>query len=445
MNEYDVIVIGAGPAGLSCARFSRKLNPRWRILIIRRQKKSIIPCALPYALDGTIKTDDCIKSDEKLLRSANIDLVIDEVESISCEDNSLAAKSGKSFGYNNLVLATGSFPFVPPIPGANLKNVFSIKDHPDILSILEIVEDVRKAVVVGAGFIGLELVNAFYNRGIEVNLVEMESVCLPQNLSSDFSENIKKDLEARGVKLFLGKVLKEIKGEEKVKECILDDGTKIEADLVVLSVGVRADVSLAQKSGIDVTQKGIKVNEYFQTNIQNIYAVGDCVSGKSFITGKPMNGFLATNAVVEGKFAAMNIAGKKRPFAGIINPAVTKIFDLSCGAAGFTRDAAEKEGLRFLFSDIEVYSRGKSFPGAVSLKMRLIFDRDTLTLIGAEALSKESVSWIINMLSLAILNKNNARELAFMQYCGHPPQIDVPAKMPIVLCAVDVLKQAKEL
>ena len=165
MYEYDAIVIGAGPAGLNCARFSRKLNSRWRILIIRRQKKSIISCALPYALDGTIKTDDYIKSDEKLLRSANIDLVIDEVKSIFCEDNSLAAKSGKSFGYNNLVLATGSFPFVPSIPGANLKNVFSIKGHPDILSILEIVEDARKAVVVGAGVVGLGIVNAFYNRG----------------------------------------------------------------------------------------------------------------------------------------------------------------------------------------------------------------------------------------------------------------------------------------
>ena len=444
-NRYDLIVIGAGPGGLSCARLTRRLKPEWRILVIRKQEKSVIPCALPYALDGTITTDDYIKSDEKLLKNANIDLIIDEVVSLEPDSNAIQTKGGGSFNYGSLVLVTGSFPLIPPIPGANLKNVFSIKDRPDILSILEVINDVKKAVVVGAGFIGLEMVNAFYNRGIEVSLVEMEKVCLPKNLSYDLSDVIKDDLRKRGVNLFLGKVLKEIKGGEKVEKCLLDDGVEIEADLVVLSVGVRPEVSLARKSGVNVDKRGIIVDEYFQTNIPGVYAMGDCIVSKSFITGKAENGFLATNAAVEGRFVAANIAGKKTPFPGLINPAITKIFDFSCGAVGFTRDAARKEGLDFLYSDVEVYMREKAFPGAVPLKMRLIFNRDNLELIGAEAISKENVSWIINALSLAVLNRNTANDLAFMQYCGHPPQIDVPAKMPVVLCAIDVLKQAGKL
>jgi NADPH-dependent 2,4-dienoyl-CoA reductase/sulfur reductase-like enzyme len=421
-KEYDLIVIGAGPGGITCARFTRKLNPNWRILVIREQKESVIPCALPYALDGTIKTDDYIKSDEKLLKNAKIDLVIDEVTKINPQDRNVVIKSGDTFQYRYLVLATGSLPLVPPIPGVDTKNVFTIKDHSDILAILEVIKDVKKAVVVGAGFIGLEMVNAFYNRGIEVFVVEKESVCLPNSLSKDFSEIIRQDLEGKGIRLYLGKTLKEIRERGNIKSCILDDGIEIEADMVILSAGVKPNISLAQEVGINTTKNGIVVNEYFQTNITDIYAIGDCTETKSFLTGKVLKGYLATNAVVEARYAASNISGRKKPFPGIINPVITRVFEFSCGAVGFTKDVAEKEGLDFLYSDAEVYSREKAFPGAVPLKMRLIFEKDSLALIGAEVISRENVSWIVNMLSLAILNKNNAHDLAFLQYCGHPPK-----------------------
>ncbi len=441
MESYELAVIGGGPAGISCARLVRRLKPDWRILVVRAQEKSVVPCALPYALDGTIGLDAYVKNDKKLFEDSKIDLLVSEVADFSASDHMVRTKDGREFKYGRLVLATGSYPFVPKIAGYDLKNVFTIKDRPDILRILDVIGKAKKAVVVGAGFIGLEMVNAFYNRGLEVTLVEKEESCLPNSLSSDFSSIIAQDLQKRGIKLFLGKTLNEIHGNEKVEECILDDGQHIEADVVILSIGVRPNVSLAKEAGINISPRGIVVDEYFQTNIADVYAIGDCVETRSFITGKIVPGYLATNAVVEGKYAALNISGHQKKFPGIINPVLTRIFDISCGMVGLTREMAERESLDFLFSDADVHTREKIFPGAEFLKVRMIFQKETLELIGAEVISKENVSWIINMLALVVLNKNTAWELATMQYCGHPPQIDVPSRMPIVMNAFNVLKE----
>ncbi len=443
MKKYDLIVIGAGPGGITVARFTKSLRKEWNVLIIRKQKKSVIPCALPYAIDGTIKVDDYIKNDEKLLKSADIDLLIDEVVEIDCENKQVKTKNGEKFNFRYLVIATGSVPFIPPLPGKELKNVFTIKDHPDILNILDVIGNVKKAVVVGAGFIGLEMVNAFANRGIEIALVEKENCCLPAGLSRDLTGIITDKLKEKGVKLYLGKLLKKIEGEGKVERCILGDGTVIKTDIVILSIGVKPENSLAKEAGIETNPGGIIVNDFLQTNKESIYAIGDCILKKSFITGKYVPGYLATNSVVEARYAVLNILnGNKFKFPGVVNPVITKIFDLSCGAVGLTKDMAEKEDIEIITSDADVFTKEKSFPGAEFLKIRFIFEREKLQLIGVEAISKENVAWVINMFTLAILNKNTAFDLIFSQFCGHPPQIDVPSKTPFVTASIDVLKKA---
>ena len=443
MKKYDLIVIGAGPGGITVARFTKSLRKEWNVLIIRKQKKSVIPCALPYAIDGTVKVDDYIKNDEKLLKSAGIDLLIDEVEEIDCENKQVKIKNGEKFNFRYLVIATGSIPFIPLLPGRELKNIFTIKDHPDILNILDVIGNVKKAVVVGAGFIGLEMVNAFANRGIEITLVEKENCCLPAGLSRDLTGIITDKLKEKGVKLYLGKLLKKIEGEGKVERCILEDGTVIKTDIVVLSIGVKPEISLAEKAGIETNPGGIIVNDFLQTNKEGIYAIGDCILKKSFITGKYVPGYLATNAVVEARYAVLNILnGNKFKFPGVVNPVITKIFDLSCGATGLTKDMAERENIEIITSDADVFTKEKSFPGAEFLKIRFIFEKEKLQLIGVEAISKENVAWLINMFTLAIFNKNTAFDLTFSQFCGHPPQIDVPSKTPFVTASIDVLKKA---
>ena len=445
MKKYNFIVIGGGPGGITCARFAKSLKPDWKVALVRKQEKSVIPCAMPYALDETIKIEDYIKSDKKLLIDMNIDLFIEEVISINPQKNEITLEGGDVFSFDYLAIATGSEAFVPPIKGANLKNVFTIKDHPDILAVKETLKNVKKAVVVGAGFIGLEMVNAFSNIGIEVSLIEKEPACLPNAISKDFSSLIENDLKQKGIKLYLGKTLKEIVGKDKAEFCLLESGEKVKADIVILSIGVKPYTELAQKSGIEVDKYGIIVDDYLCTNFKNIYAFGDCIKKKSFITGEILPGYLATNAVVEARYVVFNMLGYNKKFPGIINPAITKVFDYSCGVAGFSKDLAEKLNLEFVDGDVEIFSKEKSFPGAVPLKVRLLFDKKTLTLIGGEAISKDNVSWIINNIALAILNKNTAWDLALLQFVGHPPQIDVPSKMPFVLCAISALKKSKVL
>jgi len=441
VEDFDLIVIGGGPGGLATSRFVRRLKPEWKILVIRSQEKSIIPCAMPYAIDGTIKTGDYIKDDERLLKKMNIGLLIDEVISIDSSKDRLSTAKGAAFSYRFLVLALGSYPAIPDIKGKGLKNVFAVKDHPDIINILSCLDNAKSATVIGAGFIGLEMVNVFHNQGIKVNLVEKETCCLPNNISRDFSAIVMEDLKKRGINLFIGRRAKELVGKDSIRAVILENDERVDSDIVIFSIGVRPNISLVADSRIETSFSGIKVNEFMQTNIPNVYAIGDCMENHSFITGKIAYGYLATNAVIEGKYAAMNLTGHKKVFPGIVNPAITRVFDISYGVVGLTKDEAERGGIDFVYGDTDVYTRERSFPGAGFLKMRLVFKKPGLIVIGAEVAASENVAWLINMLSLAVMNRNTAMDLASLQYCGHPPQVDVPAKMPLVIISENALKK----
>ncbi len=444
-SQYNLIVLGGGPAGIIAARFAKKRKPQWKVALVRDQKRSVIPCALPYAIDGTIKMDDYKKNDEKLLKSAGIELFVAHIEKILPHNNKLISDKKEEFIYDYLILAVGSSPVRPSLEGAGLKNVFTMKDHPDIAAIMDALDNAREATVIGAGFIGLELAVAFHNRGLKVNVVEKENCCLANNLSKDIAMLANVELEKRGINLFLGKRAKALSGKEKVEEVILTDSTQIPSDIVVFSVGVKANVELAQQAGIELGYYGIKTDEYMRTNIKNIYAVGDCVESKDLFTGKPTASFLATTAAVQAKTAAVNITGGERKLEGVVSPAITRVFDLSFGSVGRTKARAEEEGMDILWADSDVSTREEAFPGAEPLKTRLVVQKDNLTLIGAEVVSGECVAYIINMLSLAILNRNTAWDLALLQYAGHPPQVDVPSRMHVVMAAEQILHKAGKL
>ena len=400
---------------------------------------------MPYALDGTIHTEDYIKSDEKLLASAGIDLFVTHIRELFSQENKMVSTEGEEFFYENLILAVGSLPVLSPLEGIDLKNVFTIKDHPDIEAILENLSEAKEATVVGAGFIGLELAAAFKNRGLKVNVVEREEYPLASNVSSDLGKIVKEELEKNGIRLYMKTLAEGVVGEEKAEGVILSDGQRINSDIVVFSVGVKSNLSLIKDTKIETGTYGIKTDEYMRTNIKNIYAIGDCVESRDFFTGEATVSFLATTAAVQAKVAAINVTGGQRVFEGVINPAITRVFGLSFGATGMIKERAEKEGFDIVYADSETFTREKSFAGAGMLKTRLIARADDLTIIGAEVVSTECIAYIINMLSLAILNRNTAQDLACLQYCGHPPQVDVPSRMHIVLAAEEILRKAGKL
>ncbi len=444
-KHYNLIVLGGGPAGIIAARFAKRRRKEWRVALIRDQERSVIPCALPYALDGTIKVDDYKKSDEKLLNSAGIVLFIAHVSKIIPQESKLVSDEGEEFFYDYLIFTAGSYPLIPPLEGINLKNVFTVKDHPDIVAIMDVLGGAKQATVIGAGFIGLELAVAFHNRGLRVNVVEKESSCLANNLSSDLGMLANEELKKHGVSLFMKQKAEKLSGKDKVERVLLADGTSIPSDIVVFSVGVRPNVKLAEEAGIEVGYYGIKTDGYMRTSIKNIYAIGDCVESRDFLTRRPTSSFLATTAAVQAKVAAINVKGGERTLDGVISPAITRVFDLSFGSVGRTKEKAEAEGLDIIWADSDVLTREKAFKGAQPLKTRLIVQKKDLVLIGAEVVAGECIAYIINMLALAILNRNTAEDLAQLQYAGHPPQVDVPSRMHIVLAAEEILRKAGRL
>lgn len=440
-KKYDVIVIGGGPAGITAANTVKRIKSNWKVALIRSQKKSVIPCALPYALDNTIKIDDYVKDDEKLIKGRGIDLYIMTVSSIDVNKKVIYTSGKESFAYEYLILCIGSKAVYPSIEGMELKNVFVVKDHPDILRIKSIIDEgKRRFAVIGAGFIGLELVGALYNLGKEVYLIERERFPLPSVVSGDMGEKIFKELEVKGINLFFNDEVLSLEENNKEIKLKLKSDNSLNVDSVIFCVGVRPNVKLAQDAGLEVDRWGIVVDEYMRTSDPYVYAAGDCARCWDFFTKQPTNSYLATTAVIQAKIASFNIVGRKRKYKGTINPAITRIFDISLGSVGIIKEKADRKNISVVIGESLVHTREKSFGGG-NLFTRLIFDSASLKLLGAEVISSECIAYIINMLSLAILNGLDIYSLAEMQYCGHPPQVDVPSKMHIVLAAEDALKK----
>ncbi|MCK4247355.1 MAG: FAD-dependent oxidoreductase, partial [Methanomicrobia archaeon] len=270
---------------------------------------------------------------------------------------------------------------------------------------------IKKAVVIGAGLVGLETAYAFVKNNINVTVVEMLDRVLPVMLDKDMAEIVKKHLENKGIKSYLNEKVLEI--GKKVRT----DTREIECDLVVISSGVRANTDLAKKLGIE-TNYGIKVNERMETNVKDVYACGDCVECTDFITGNPIMSQLATTAVRQAKVLAENITGKEAKFGSVLNTSITELCGLEIGTTGLTATRAEKEGIKVLTGKY----RGKTRPeymGGEDIIVKILADEEG-TILGSQMIGKALVGRM-DAMCLAILNKMNVKNLANIEYCYAPP------------------------
>ncbi len=441
-EHYDVLVIGGGPGGMSAARFTRRRNQDLRVGLIRAQERSVVPCAMPYALDGTIRFDDFLKSDPRLLGEAGIELRVGRVERIDPESRrvTVSGDGPPEVSYGELVVAVGATPVRPPIPGADLPGTFVVKDAPDIAAIRKAMDEASAAVVVGGGYVGLEVAIAFRNAGLETHVIEMLPVCLGNVCSEGAARLALEELRAHGIRVHTDCAAEEIVGTGWVGGVRIPGGT-IPADLVVFAVGVRANTGLLAGAGAETGRLGVKVNDRMQTSLPHVWAVGDCIEHRNFVTGEPAVGPLATNAVVQGKTAAINITGGDRRFPGFINPSVTRLYERSYGSTGLNETRAAAAGIETVVGRARAFTRDRPFPGAGPLDLTLVFERRTHRLIGAECVGAEGVAERIDLLTLAVRHRLTMEDLASMHFCGHPPQTDVPARMVIVNAAEDALRK----
>jgi NADH dehydrogenase/NADH oxidase (H2O2-forming) len=452
MDHYDVIVIGGGPAAIS---FVKTMGNAQKTAVIRPEDHSLIYCAMPYAIEGLLPMAKTFKKDE-LVTDTGAVLVRDTVTKVDLKGRVLQTMTGKQYGYDRLVIATGARPVLPPLPGSDLAGVFTFKTEDEMRAIQRVVDaGIEKAVVVGAGPIGVELAQAFSAKGIETHIVDIASRILPNILDEDMAEEPQEQLAEHGIRLHLGHGVSALHGNPFVEEVVLDNGSTIRFDqsedcetescsgrqlgIVVFSVGVKPNVELFVDSGLALDKQGIVINDRLETNIPGVFAIGDCASYTSGITGEPMPGKLATNAVPMGKILGRGFNGKPASYVGFYNGSATKIGKWFVGGTGFTVEQAAR---RFPVNvgTADLTTTFPIMPSSRRVRMKLVMNAETGMLVGGQVVSGEPVADKIDQLTMAIQYGIPVEKLVDFSYASQPYQSYYPADNLIAHAARDALK-----
>lgn len=449
--NYEIAVIGGGPAGITLAKI---LGKKKKTVIIRPEDHSMIYCAMPYAIEGLLETGKTLKSDS-LVTDAGADLLRKTVKEIDYEGKTLWFDDGESLSYEKLILATGAEPLIPPIPGAELRGVSGFKTEDDLKTLLALIEQgLRKAVVVGAGAIGMELAQALAEKGLQVDLVDLGGSVLPNLVDPEMTEDLEAEMVRRGIRLHLNTRVTGLKGQDWVEAVELDNGSTLaflprngskEGDgpthdgLVIFAVGMRPSLDLVVGRGFDLGKDGIIINDRMETSRDDVFAAGDCTQFISGITGKAVPGKLATNAVPMAKVLGYRLLGQARRYPGFFNGAATRVGPFFAGGTGLTETAAAREGFEVITGTAEVTTRFPIMPEAKKMVVKLVADRKSHRLLGAQIISGEPVTGQIDLLTFAIQKESTVEDMTSLSYSSQPYQSFYPAGNGVVMAAEKIL------
>ncbi len=402
----NIVIIGLGSGGFAASLAIRRKNPEAHITIIEKRAYDMFsPCGMPFAIEGIVGLDDLkfeLPGDEKITK-----LLEHEAQAIAPVEKKITAKNLKtqetiSIPYDSLIIASGAEPFIPPIKGAkeNLgRGVFVLHDLESARKIIEYAKTAKKAVVVGAGPIGLEIAVALRRKGLEVAVVEMLPHAFPRALDRDMAKMVEQSLQDSGIKLSFNKTVGSINGSPV--ESITAGEEIIGTDMVVLASGVKANLDMAKNAGIEIGKWGIKTNASMETNIKGIYAVGDCIETVSLIDHRPTMMQLSSAAFRQGMVAGANAAGGYDTYEGALSTFVSLIGELEVAATGFNEFFANAAGFETLSGKALGKSKPVYYPGAKDIVVKIIADAKTGRVLGGQAIG-EGAGARINVIALAI-------------------------------------------
>lgn len=421
-RKSDILIIGGSAAGLTAALTARRHHPAKSVTIVRKQKVVPIPCGIPYIF-GTLHDVGKNIIPDTVLTQNKIDLIIGEADCIDTQKKVVFSSEGL-IGYERLVIATGSFPVVPPIPGIDLDGVYSIhKDAEYLESFKKAVDRSQNVVVIGGGFIGVEFADEIAKcDGKNVTIIEMLPSCLGLSYDSEFCAEIEKKIKERGVNILTSTKVKSIQGNGKVAGIELADGTSVDADTVILGIGSTPNVLMASRSGLPLGPTGgLLVDRTMRTSDPATYACGDCADKVSFFGGVPSMLKLASIAAQEARIAGANLFGTHRESAGTVGVWSTSIGDCAWGAAGLTETSAIRAGYKVVTGECEGANRHPGgMPGMAGTKVKLIFERNSGNMLGGQARGDHSIGEFTNLVSALIHGRMTADEIATFQMGTHP-------------------------
>jgi len=424
-----IVIIGAHAAAVDAASASRKKDRTAEIILLTTEKHAgYSRCGIPFVLGGHIpKFIDLIVYPSSYYQMMKLDLrtettatnVDTKAKTVETKD-----KTGKTetLSYDSLIFATGANAFIPPIKGREKPGMMPVRTIQDGENIDQAIKNGAKtAIVMGAGIIGIEVAIGLTERSVKTTVVEMLPQILPVMLDADMAKGVQEMLEARGIRVLVGKGVEEFLGTDKVTG-IMAAGEQINADIFVTAFGVRANTDLAQKAGILIGEtRAIKVNPRMETNVPGVYAIGDCAETTNLLTQRPALPQLGTVAVRQGKAAGINAAGGYAVFSGVLGSAVTKFFDTEIGVTGLNEFFAKRAAFDTITGTISGKTRAQYYPGAQPIKIKLVVEKEMERIIGAQVVGGEDVPQRINALSIAIQKQMTVRELAKSDTCYAPP------------------------
>ena len=439
MEKHELVIIGGSAAGIQTAMCAQKHHGLKDILVIRMEEKVMVPCGIPY-IYGTLGAVDKNIMPDKLLGEAK--LKIGEAVSINRKAKIVKLKNGEEIGYNKLVLATGSSPLKPPIEGIDKKRVWFAWKNTDYLEELaKAIDGVGDIVVIGGGFIGLEFADECRKRGHKITVVELLEHCLQLVCSTDLCIRAEEAMQENGITLITGNGVKSINGAGKAESVTLQDGKKIPCDMVIIGIGVVANVKLAKDAGLEIGPTGgIKVDEFQRTADPHIFAVGDCAEKYSFFNGLPVPVRLASVATREGKIAAANLFQPQWRNIGTIGVFSTKINGLAMGIAGIGEKAAQAAHIDYVVGQAEAVDKHPGgMPGAQTLRVKLIFRKYSGVLIGGQVCCGDTTGEFVNLIAALIQARMHADQIATFQMGTHPALTASPIAYQLVNAAEQVL------
>jgi len=449
MEKTNVLIIGGSAAGIVAATTAKSFYPEKSVMLIRKEKDVMVPCGIPYVF-GTLSCSSQNQIPDAGLANAGVTLKQAEIASINAEKKFCVTVDGEEIGFEKLVIATGSTPIRPSwLKGADMQNVFTIpKDKEYLDNFKACLGGFKKVVVVGGGFIGVEMADECNKAGKDVTLVEMMPHVLSLAFDPEFAIQAEDVLKGRGVKVKTGISVKEITGDKHVTGVALSTGETLDADAVILSIGYRPNSTLARKSGFEINKLGfIRVNEYMRTDNPDIFAIGDCAAKSSFITRTSKPTMLASTACAEARIAAMNLykLSTVRFFGGTISIFCIATGDTAFGAAGVTENLARERGFDILTATFEGLDRHPgSLPDTHKQIVKLIVSKESGIILGGGVSGGTSVGELTNTIGFIIQNRMTIDALLTAQIGTHPLLTGPPTAYPLIKAAELIAKKRRQ-
>jgi NADPH-dependent 2,4-dienoyl-CoA reductase/sulfur reductase-like enzyme/peroxiredoxin family protein/TusA-related sulfurtransferase/rhodanese-related sulfurtransferase len=430
-KEKKILIVGGVAGGASAAARLRRLDEFAEITIIERGPDvSFANCGLPYHIGGEIQDRSklAVQTPASLEQQLAVKVRTEtEAIGIDREKKTLEVRGAdgttEQLSYDKLILSPGASPLKPPLPGIDLPGIHTLRNLQDMDRIKSAAAEAKRVLVIGAGFIGLEMAEQLIDLGKSVHLVELADQVLPQ-MDPEMTKAVEQEMMNRGVDLILGDGIQGFKQADSGLEAELNSGKKLVGDLVILSIGVRPESGLPKAAGLELGDRGhIKVNSSLQTSDPDIYAVGDVCEGIDPILGGPAAIPLGGPANRQGRCAADHIANgdQARPYPGSIGTAIVRVFDIAAGVTGHSEKRLQQMGIAYEKTIVTDYNHASYFPGATHLTVKVLWEKESGRLLGGQANGYEGVDKRLDVLATAIRGKLNIEDLSHLELAYAPP------------------------